>query len=136
MAKYPKAQGGGWYKLSNGEKVQGEEGAIEAQALLDESELAPEKPPAPEPAPESAPEPQSAAPVTPNYEEVLAARRDMERKHDYVRTVSNRLRAVGTDLSEFKTRDLKVAEQREALAEARAAAAAATDKYNKLKQGK
>jgi hypothetical protein len=128
MAKYPKAQGGGWYKLSNGEKVQGEESAIEAQALLDESELAPEEPPAPEP--------QSAAPVTPNYEEVLAARRDMERKHDYVRTVSNRLRAVATDLSDFKTRDLKVAEQREALAAARAAAAAATDKYNKLKQGK
>ena len=33
-AKYPKHTGGGWYELSNGEKVQGKEDAEEAQAKL------------------------------------------------------------------------------------------------------
>ena len=33
-ANYPKHTGGGWYELSNGEKVQGKEDAEEAQAKL------------------------------------------------------------------------------------------------------
>lgn len=33
-AQYPKHTGGGWYELSNGEKVQGKEDAEEAQAKL------------------------------------------------------------------------------------------------------
>ena len=30
-SKFPKFTGGGWYKLSNGEKIQGKENAIEAE---------------------------------------------------------------------------------------------------------
>lgn len=33
--KYPKHVGGGWYELSNGEKVQGKEEAIKAQEELE-----------------------------------------------------------------------------------------------------
>ena len=32
---FPKATGGGWYKLSNGEKIQGKENAIEAEKKID-----------------------------------------------------------------------------------------------------
>ncbi|MBO8169967.1 MAG: hypothetical protein H0Z35_12405 [Thermoanaerobacteraceae bacterium] len=34
--QYPKHTGGGWYELSNGEKVKGKEEAIKAQAALNE----------------------------------------------------------------------------------------------------
>lgn len=34
MKEYPYHTGGGWYKLSNGDKVQGKENAIEAQKEL------------------------------------------------------------------------------------------------------
>jgi hypothetical protein len=34
---FPKATGGGWYELSNGEKKQGRENAIEAEKKLGES---------------------------------------------------------------------------------------------------
>lgn len=35
---YPKSTGGGWYSLSNGEKVQGKDEAIEAQNELNRGE--------------------------------------------------------------------------------------------------
>ena len=35
-AEYPRAAGGGWYELSNGERVRGKAAAREAQAGLDE----------------------------------------------------------------------------------------------------
>lgn len=36
--KYPKHTGGGWYELSNGEKVQGKDESIEAQNELNRGE--------------------------------------------------------------------------------------------------
>ena len=36
LPEWPKHTGGGWYELSNGEKVQGKEEALEAQAQLGE----------------------------------------------------------------------------------------------------
>lgn len=36
LPEWPKHTGGGWYELSNGEKVQGKEEAVEAQAQLGE----------------------------------------------------------------------------------------------------
>lgn len=36
--KFPKHTGGGWYELSNGEKVQGKDEAIEAQSELKRGE--------------------------------------------------------------------------------------------------
>ena len=35
--EWPKKGGGGWYELSNGEKVRGEDEATEAQAALDDA---------------------------------------------------------------------------------------------------
>jgi len=35
---YPSEIGGGWYELSNGEKIRGKEAAAKAQADIDESE--------------------------------------------------------------------------------------------------
>lgn len=81
----------------------------------------------------SKPSSSDSKPKGPTYEQVLGARREMEAAHQFVRTASNRLRAARTDLSDFKIRDRKVAEQEKALQEARQKAAAATERFNELK---
>jgi hypothetical protein len=137
---YPEHRGGGWYELSDGSTVQGRDEAEEAQALLDDADEAEELEDTAdalgfeeiEPAP--VPEPDPAPPITtPHYDEVLAARREMDQAHNRVVAAERTLRSAKTIMSDFTIRDREVALARAAVNEARAEAGAATARFQELK---
>lgn len=118
---YPKSAGGGWYELSNGEKVQGEEGAKAAEAKLSE------------PAPKKKAK-KKAKPSGPTYEDVVAARRSMEAAQAQVHQADLSLRSAYAYHADFKERDRRTAKAREALNAARSRAAAATNHFEELRR--
>lgn len=119
---YPKSVGGGWYELSNGEKVQGEEDAEAAEAKL-------------KPAPKKkAAKKKAAKPSGPTYEDVVAARRSMEAAQAQVHQADLSLRSAYAYHADFGERDRRTAEAREALNRARSNAAAATNHFEELRR--
>ncbi len=120
---YPKSAGGGWYELSNGEKVQGEDDAKAAEAKLTGS--APKK---------KAKTKKKAKSSGPSYEDVVAARRAMEAAQAQVHQADLSLRSAYAYHADFKERDRRTAEAREALNRARSNAAAATNHFEELRR--
>lgn len=118
---YPKSVGGGWYELSDGEKVQGEEDAEAAEAKLK-----------PGPAPKTTKK--KAKPSGPTYEDVVAARRSMEAAQAQVHQADLSLRSAFAYHADFGERDRRTAEAREALNRARSNAVAATNHFEELRR--
>lgn len=74
-----------------------------------------------------------ATPEVDRYQEILEARRDMEKAQDEVAVAERQVRSARTIMSDFALRDQAVAEAQENLGVARARAADATAKFQELK---